>query len=109
MDSESSAGSYDERTNVLTLSGEWDFAAKDVLGTLTARLQPSPKASIDLSAVRFMDSSVIHEIFHTFKRLTAAGGGLRLIVAGERIERLLRITQVDTLIEVTRSTDGLDM
>jgi anti-anti-sigma factor len=103
VDSELSGGSYDERTNVLTLSGEWDFAGKVALRTLTSRLQSSSKASIDLCAVRFMDSSVINEIFHTSKRLTAAGGRLRLIVGDERIERLLRITQVDRVIDISHS------
>ncbi|MGB8520545.1 MAG: STAS domain-containing protein [Candidatus Tumulicola sp.] len=103
MDSESlNGGAYDERANVLTLSGEWDFAGKDALRTLTARLHGSPAATIDLCGVRFMDSSVINEIFRTYKRLAAEGATLRLVVADERIERLLQITQVDQVMEVSR-------
>ena len=103
MDSESLGGGvYDEGTNVLTLSGEWDFAAKDELRTLTGRLHGSPTATIDLCGVRFMDSSVINEIFRTYKRLAAEGATLRLLVADERIERLLHITQVDRVMDVSR-------
>ncbi len=110
LDSKTSSGSYDERTNGVILAGKWDLAtwdsaAKEELRRLTARLQPSSSASIDLSAVRFMDSSVINEIFHTFKRLTAAGGSLRLLVGDERIERLLRIAQVDRVVEIVRKND----
>ena len=95
-------GTYDEAANLLTLSGEWDFAAKERLQTLTARLHASPSATIDLCGVRFMDSSVINEIFRTYKRLVGEGGMLRLVVGDERIERLLHITQVDRVMEVTR-------
>ncbi len=107
MDSEPlNGGAYDERTNALTLSGEWDFAGKDELRTLTARLHGSPVATIDLCGVGFMDSSVINEIFRTYKRLAAEGGRLRLVVGDERIERLLQITQVDQVMEVARRPLG---
>ena len=102
MESEARYASYDERANTLELGGEWDFAFKSDLQALTEKLHASQTATLDLRRVRFMDSSVINEIFHTFNRLSAAGGGLRLIVGDERIERLLHITKVDSVMEVSR-------
>lgn len=106
MDSEIRFGTYEQETNTLVLGGEWDFAEKNALKRLTAKLHAPGKASIDLTHVRFMDSSVINEIFHTFNRLTAAGGALRLIVGDERIERLLQITQIDRVMEIVRAGAG---
>lgn len=103
MESDQRYASYDAAANKLSLGGEWDFALKSELRALTARLHASHAATLDLTRVRFMDSSVINEIFHTFNRLTAEGGGLRLIVGDDRIERLLKTTKVDTIMEISRA------
>jgi len=100
MDATPPHGTYDDAKNTVILRGEWDLASKNVLRELTDRLRPSQGAAIDLADVQFIDSSTINEFFWAARRLADDGCRLRLIVGGERIARLLRITKADRLIDI---------
>jgi len=101
VSSEASSGSLDPETNTLALRGEWDFSSKAELRQLTDRLG-SGDATIDLTEVTFIDSSVINEIVRTHNRLHAAEARLRLRVGGGHIARLLTITGLDRVIDIDR-------
>jgi anti-anti-sigma factor len=103
LDLRPTSGSYDAETNTVTLYGEWDFAFKDELRSLTDRLRPG-YASIDLTVATFIDSSVLNEMVHVHNRLRENGGRLRLFVGEGHIARLLSITGLDGLLEIDRRT-----
>jgi anti-sigma B factor antagonist len=60
--------------------------------------QNEKKVIFDLTGVKHIDSTGILTITHCFFTLRAAGGGLRLAGASERVARLFKITRLDTLL-----------
>ena len=54
---------------------------------------------LDLKGVSFMDSSGLGVILGRYKTLAARGGLLRIINASPRVERILKMAGVYTLIE----------
>jgi anti-sigma B factor antagonist len=53
---------------------------------------------IDLSGVTFMDSSGFGTLLGATRRLRPAGGGLYLAGANTTIQRMLRLTRLDTIM-----------
>jgi len=54
----------------------------------------------DLSKTTFCDSTGVSALVRTFKRATASGGGMRLVVNSPAVNRVLGITGVDHLMPV---------
>ncbi|MGA8535025.1 MAG: STAS domain-containing protein [Candidatus Tumulicola sp.] len=108
MKEEGPAGSYDAQTNTVALAGEWDLASKEQLRRLTDRLQSNRPATVDLTSVEFIDSSVINELLSAHGRLSGGRTGrrLRLLVRSGHIARLLDITGMDRIMDVERTESG---
>lgn len=60
---------------------------------------------VDLSDVTFIDSTTIGILMRTRNRLAALGGRLLLVCRDQNILRLLKVTTLDRLFEVYRSTE----
>jgi anti-sigma B factor antagonist len=55
---------------------------------------------VDMSTTTFCDSAGVDALVRAFKRATASGVGMRLVVATSAVQRILAITGVDHLIDI---------
>jgi anti-sigma B factor antagonist len=66
----------------------------------------------DMSTTTFCDSAGVSALVRTFRRATASGGTMKLVVDTPAVHRVLAITGVDRLVEVcpsvAASLGGLD-
>ncbi|MFF5638445.1 STAS domain-containing protein [Streptomyces sp. NPDC012825] len=85
---------------VVTLQGEIDHTAKDVLGQALLPEEEAPVSRVvaDLTDVSFMDSSGINTFISAHRQINDAGGQLHLAGAGETVRRVLTLVGVDTVI-----------
>lgn len=89
-------------TVVAKLEGEIDHHyAADLRNKLDAAIADEYVLDLvlDLGKVVFMDSSGLGVVLGRYKILAARGGGLRIINASKRVERILRMGGIYTLIE----------
>ena len=82
----------------LAASGEIDAHTAPSLAT--AIDAAGPDVALDLSGVEFVDSSGLRVLIDAHQRLTAAGGGLRLVALSEPVRRLLEISGVSDYLVV---------
>jgi anti-anti-sigma factor len=96
-----------EPYTLLALSGEADITnsdqLRDLLDTEVAK-QPS-HLIIDMSGLRFMDSSALHALLRTNRALDRQGGVLSLVAPQEAVARMLRLTAADRLVPVYTTID----
>ncbi len=84
------------------LSGEIDHhAAKSVREAIDSELDRGNVCELvlDFADVSFMDSSGLGVIFGRYNKLLAQGGSLKLKRVPKRIERILRMAGVYTLVD----------
>ena len=91
-----------EPYTLVKLSGEADVtnsdALREVLDTEVAKLPRS--LIIDLSGLRFMDSSALHALLRVNRSLDRQGGVLALVSPQPAVAKILRLTTADRLIPV---------
>jgi anti-anti-sigma factor len=91
-----------ERTiAVVRLSGDQDFGARDELRAKLDGLQEADIAIIDLSAVRYADSTFMNGVANLYKRLLSRGTpfSIRLVGVSPQLRRIFRLTQLDRFVE----------
>jgi len=89
---------------IVAANGEIDIAsAPSLRDALEAVIAPGARVVLDLSGVSFMDSTGLSVVIAAFKRLTGAGGELRLVVAGERLRTLFTITKLSGVLPMFAS------
>lgn len=86
----------------MTLPAEIDVTNADqireaLLGVVN---QGAVSLIADMSKTRFCDSTGVSALVRTFKRATASGGGMRLVVDSPAVQRVLGITGVDHLMPI---------
>jgi anti-anti-sigma factor len=99
-----------ERRAVLRLQGELDASTEDQLRSALARaLERSPELLVvDLSALGFMDCSGLSVLVWAHQRLAEQERQLLLTGAQPVVQRLIRLTGLDTYLHVSaRSPAGL--
>jgi len=72
-----------------------DQVRESLLGVVN---QGAASLVADLSQTTFCDSTGVSALVRTFKRATASGGGMRLVVSSPAVHRVLSITGVDHLM-----------
>ncbi|UQA92291.1 anti-sigma factor antagonist [Streptomyces halobius] len=83
---------------VVTLEGEQDIlTAPRVLKLLTAAAANRDRIVVDLRKVTFMDSTGLEPLVRTARRLLTTGGGITLVIADQRLRKLLAQSRVDDL------------
>jgi anti-sigma B factor antagonist len=91
---------------IVSLSGEFDLHAADALGeafdTASAR---SRLVVVDLSEVRFFDSTALGLVVGLRRRLLSAGGRLALVIDGREALRVFQISGLDRIFCLTRSLE----
>ena len=85
----------------LTLVGELDLATLHLLEDELDRTAPSEKRLVlDLRALEFIDSSGLHALLRADRRLRDAGGELIIIRGPRAVDRLFRLTGLDTRLRI---------
>lgn len=90
---------------LVEVSGEADITSSGALrAVLDAAVAEQPAMLVlDLSGLRFMDSSALHVILRANRSLGRQGGVLALASPGETVARMLSLTATDQSIPVYAS------
>lgn len=93
---------------VLSVKGEIDIYTAPMFKQAVVGLVSDGNTDvvIDLSGVTFMDSSGFGTLLGATRRLRPAGGGLHLAGANTTIQRMLRLTRLDTIMQLYEDTDA---
>jgi anti-sigma B factor antagonist len=91
-----------EPYTMVTVAGEADVTIRDDLrGVLDAEVAGQPTTLIlDISGLRFMDSSALHVILQANRALDRQGGVMALVAPQDAVAKMLRLTTADRLIPV---------
>jgi anti-sigma B factor antagonist len=91
-----------EPYTLIAVGGEADVTNRDDLkGVLDAEVSQQPDTLIlDLSGLRFMDSSALHVILQANRSLDRHGGVMALVAPQPAVAKMLRLTTADRLIPV---------
>jgi anti-sigma B factor antagonist len=94
-----------ETFTLVELSGEADVTNSEMLReVLEAEVAKEPRTMvIDLSGLRFMDSSALHVVLRANRAMDRQGGVLALASPREPVAKMLRLTAADQLIPVYSS------
>lgn len=101
------AESDSEPYTLVMLEGEADVTNCNALReALEAEVAKQPRTIvIDLSGLRFMDSSALHVILRANRTMDRQGGVLSLACPREPVAKMLRLTAADQLLPVYASVD----
>jgi anti-sigma B factor antagonist len=87
-----------------TVTGEIDFAGAPAMQAQIAVAcgrHDEHRLVLDMSAVRFMDSSGLRVVLHVQRELAGApGGGMVILGATEPVRRLLKLTGLERHLQV---------
>jgi anti-anti-sigma factor len=91
-----------EPYTLVELAGEADVTNSDALReVLDAEVAKQPRTLIiDLSGLRFMDSSALHVILRANRSMDRQGGVVALAGPRDPVAKMLRLTAADQLIPV---------
>ena len=91
-----------EPYTLVAAAGEADITNRDDLrSVLDAEVTQRPATLIlDLSGLRFMDSSALHVILQANRALDREGGVMALVAPQDAVAKMLRLTTADRLIPV---------
>lgn len=91
-----------EPYTLVELAGEADVTNSDLLReVLEAEAAKRPSTLIiDLSGLRFMDSSALHAILRANRMMDRQGGVLALASPRDPVAKMLRLTAADQLVPV---------
>ncbi len=92
---------------VLSLAGEFDLTNAHLLREqLDALLAESPAfVVLDLAELEFCDSSILGVLIVAHRQTLAGGTALRLAALPPFLQRLLKITNLDTVIDTFPDVD----
>jgi len=87
---------------LVAITGEADVTNRDELrGILDAEVAQEPGTLIlELSGLRFMDSSALHALLRVNRSMDRQGGVLALVSPQPAVAKILRLTTADRLIPV---------
>jgi len=93
---------------VLGVTGEIDIYTAPLFKQAVVNLvsEGNQNVIIDLSGVTFMDSSGFGTLLGATKRLRPTGGGLHLASPNSTIQRMLRLTRLDSIMQIHDSVDA---
>jgi anti-sigma B factor antagonist len=92
-----------EGWSVIAVSGELDLYTAPRLEAELSQVVSSrsePQVAIDLSALKFCDSSGLNAILRAWKGIKAVGGRLVLLRPTPRVANVLNLTGLDRRIEI---------
>jgi anti-sigma B factor antagonist len=94
---------------IVRLAGELDIATRGEMCAAFQAAAGNPRVIVDLTALRYLDSAAIDELFRAAVRSQRLSGRMLLVTHDQRLIRLLslagltdRLTIVDTLEDADR-------
>lgn len=92
---------------VLGVVGEIDvYTAPEFKSAINRAIETgTTKLVIDLTQVSYMDSSGFGTLLSATKRVRPKGGSINLVGCSEAIERMMRITRLDTVFNLYRTVE----
>jgi anti-sigma B factor antagonist len=92
---------------LVTIAGEADVTNReDLRAVLDEEVAQQPSIVIlDLSGLRFMDSSALHVILQANRALDRQGAMMALVAPTEAVAKMLRLTTADRLVPVFRTVE----
>jgi anti-anti-sigma factor len=93
----------------VALAGEFDLAAIEEFESAIEQLEADQPAAmvIDLSELRFMDSSGLRALVMADQRAREAGRRLAIVPGRSTIRRVFEITQLDDRLDLIESPSAL--
>ena len=93
--------------SVLGVSGEIDvFTAPEFKSAINQTIESGlSDLIIDLTRVSYMDSSGFGTLLGATKRVRPKGGSVNLVGCNEAIERMMKITRLDTVFNLCRTVE----
>lgn len=92
---------------ILAVTGEIDIStAATFEDALHSAMESSKQVVVDLSGVRFMDSTGLGILMRAHKRQDDVGAALRLAAPSDRVVRILDVTQLGNVFAVYPSVDA---
>ena len=100
MSPEHSAVLWVGQAAVVALPAEIDITNADQLreDLLAVVNRGAAMLVVDMSATTFCDSAGVNALARTYKRATASGTGMGMVVSAAAVRRVLAITEIDRLI-----------
>lgn len=95
-----------DNTLIVKILGELDHhGAEQIREKIDAKIKSanSKNLILDLSELKFMDSSGIGIIIGRYKLVTSIGGKLYLVSASKSIDRIIKMCGIEKIITVKRS------
>jgi anti-sigma B factor antagonist len=91
---------------LVRLAGEIDLHASDLLeDAFATAVDRSQLVVVDLTAVRFFDSSALSSVLALRRRLIGVGGNLVIVVDGHEAPRVFRITGLDRIFPLVSTAE----
>jgi anti-anti-sigma factor len=91
---------------IVRLGGEIDlYAAAPLAEALDAAAQRSEFIVIDLTTVRFFDSSALGVLLQTRRKVLGLGGSLVLVASGGEAPRVFRLAGLDRILPLVETLD----
>ena len=94
-------------TRVLSISGEIDISNAGELRDALARFDHETPLAIDMTDVRYIDSTGLNAIAQYGRAQLEAGNDLFLIVTREPLRKLFEITNFDQYFTILTTLDDL--
>lgn len=89
-------------TVVIALHGELDISCEAELERALARAEWADRATLDLSNVSFVSTTLLNAVLRLHKKMRAHGraGAIRIVGCAPHVRRVFRVTRLDKLFEV---------
>jgi anti-anti-sigma factor len=91
---------------MLALVGELDLASMHLLEQELDRVgaEGEQELVLDLRRLQFVDSTGLHALLRADRRCTETGGQLTIVRGPRAVERLFRLTGLDTRLRIVEPT-----
>jgi anti-sigma B factor antagonist len=94
---------------MLALVGELDLASMHVLAQQLEELPDAAQSLVlDLRRLRFIDSTGLHALLRADGQMIDAGGRLTIVRGPQAVDRLFRLTGLDTRLRIV-GPDDIDL
>jgi anti-sigma B factor antagonist len=88
--------------SVVTVQGELDLSTAEDLRSALGRAsgEGAPRLAVDLTAVTFLDSTILGVLVETLKQARERGGEMRLIGVHGSLAKVISITGLDSAFDI---------
>lgn len=94
--------SRDDNGSVISVGGDIDlYSSPRLRDAIFAEIdRPVARLAVDLSQVRYMDSSGVATLVEGLQRAKASGAGFKLVAPSPKVMRVLEMTRLESVFDV---------